>query len=152
MWGGTYESWVRSAAWRFSLCVSLSIRSEPWSAVRELWGGGTHRQLGVTFGGPYPYKIHAAIQPLKCYFFREILPQFIPTNGSLHTSKSHGCLNGCTAHVYTLVDRHTQARRTQTNTQRAVPREKGSAASSGLVNHLLFSSNETNNKVQMEPA
>lgn len=36
----------------------------------------------------------------------------------------------------------------------AVPRDKGSAASSGLVNHLLFffSSHETNNKVQMEPA
>lgn len=32
----TYESWVRSAAWRFSLCIRRSIRSEPWSVVREL--------------------------------------------------------------------------------------------------------------------
>lgn len=69
--------------------------------------GETHRQLGITFGGLYPYKIHAAIQVLKCYFFREILPQFIPTNGSLHTSKSFGCLNGCTAHMCTTADAHT---------------------------------------------
>lgn len=31
-------------------------------------GGETHRQLGVTFGGPHPFNINAAIQPLKCYF------------------------------------------------------------------------------------
>lgn len=116
-------------------------------------GGETHRQQSITFGGPYPYKIHAAIQPLKCYFFREILQQFIPTNGSLHTSKSYGCLNECTAHMYTTKDRHTgKHKRKHTHTQSAMPREKGSAASSGLVNHMLFSSNETNNKVQMEPA
>lgn len=70
-------------------------------------GEETHRQLGVTFGGPFPCRIHVAVQPLKCYFFREILPQFISTNGSLHTSKSYGCLNGCTAHMYTPEDRHT---------------------------------------------
>lgn len=94
--------------------VDVQPLRQPLHQVRALVsgegaGGETQRQLGVTFGGPYPYKIHAAIQPLKCYFFffREILPQFIPTNGSLHTSKSYGCLNGCSAHMYTLVDGHT---------------------------------------------
>lgn len=86
----------------------------------ERGGRNTQRQLGViTCTGPYPYETHAAIQPLKCFFFfsfsfREILPQFIPTNGSLHTSKSYGCLNGCSAHTYTLADRHTH-----THTRRA---------------------------------
>ncbi len=138
---------MRSAAWRFSLCVSRSIRSEAWSLVREL-ERETCRQLGITLRGPYPCDKHTVIQLLKSYFFREIQPQFIPTNGSLHTSKNYGCLNGSTAHMYTHAGRHTN---TNKHTK-AVPREKGSAASSGLVNHSLFSSNETNNKVQMEPA
>lgn len=32
-------------------------------------GGETHRQPGVTFRRPYPYEIHVATQPLKCYSF-----------------------------------------------------------------------------------
>lgn len=71
------------------------------------WGRNTQTDRRHKFGGPYPCKMHAAIQPLKCNFFREMQPQFIPTNGSLHKSKSYSCLNGCTAHMYTLIDRHT---------------------------------------------
>lgn len=139
-------------------CVEVQPLRQPLHQVRALVsgegaGGETHRQLGVTFEGPCPYRDTRSYSAVKMLFFREILPQFIPTNGSLHTSKSYGCLNGWTAHMCTLTERHTRHAQTrQTNTQRAMPREKGSAASSGLVNHLLFSSNETNNKVQMEPA
>lgn len=46
------------------------------------------------------------------------MPQFIPTNGSLHTSKSYGCLNGCSAHTYTLADRHTHTHGVRTNTNK----------------------------------
>lgn len=70
IWGAcvfTYESWVRSAAWRFSLCVSRSIRSEPWSAVREL--GERHTDSWASRLKVHAHtEIHAAIQPLKCYF------------------------------------------------------------------------------------
>lgn len=54
--------------------VEVQPLRQPLHQVRSLVigegaGGETHRQLGVTFGGPYPYKTNAAIQPLKRYFF-----------------------------------------------------------------------------------
>lgn len=140
-------------------CVDVQPLRQPLHQVRALVigegaGGGTHRQVGVKFAVPYLTRDACSYSSVKMlfFFFREIVPQFIPTNGLLHTSSSYGCLNGCAAQMHTHPDRHTT--HTQTNTQRPMPREKGSAASSGLVNHPLFfvSSNETNNKVQMEPA
>lgn len=115
VWVCTYESWVRSVAWRFSLCVSRSIRSEPWSAVRELWekhtqAAGCHFRRSIPIRDTHSY---SAVKML--FFFREILPQFIPTNGSLHTSKSYGCLNGCTAHMYTLADTQGTHKHKQTH-------------------------------------
>lgn len=114
---GTYESWVRSAAWRFSLCVSRSIRSEPWSVVRELGEGTDTHRAGRQVQMSTPVRDTCSYSAIKMPFFffffeREILTQFIPTHGSLHTSKSYGCLNGS---MYTHADRHTRHTHKQTH-------------------------------------
>lgn len=143
------------AGWGLQREGSASVSDAPWGPSPghwwESWGRNTQR-AGRHIWRFIPIEDTCSHSVVKMLFFRQILPQFILTNGSLHTSKSYGCLNGCTAHMYTPADRHTGTHKHKQNTQITVPREKGSAASSGLVNHLLFSSNETNNKVQMEPA
>lgn len=74
---------MRSAAWRFSLCVSRSIRSEPWSVVRELGGRHTHTQSWPSGSG-----VHALTRYVQLLSHLNASSSFLERNtGTIHTRK-----------------------------------------------------------------
>lgn len=98
------------AGWGLQREGSASVSDAPWGPSPghwwESWGRNTET-AGRHIWRSIPIQDTRSHSAVKMLFFRQILPQFIPTNGSLHTSKSYGCLNGCTAHMYTPADRYT---------------------------------------------
>lgn len=99
--------------------------------LHQLGGlGGGEGPGGRETGGSHGSK------PIKTQFFRKMLAQF-ETHKWVIALRPRLCLP-CT-HVHTNARAGRKGRtQTQTNAHGAAPRETGSAASSGLLNHLRF--------------
>lgn len=87
-------------------------------------GGETHRQPGVTFRRPYPYEIHVATQPLKCYSFFSFFFFFL----GRYCHNSYSQMGHCTQAKATVVwmdvlrtctrTHHRQTHKARTNTNK----------------------------------
>lgn len=79
-------------------CVEVQLLRQPLHQVRALvsseGAGGETETAGRHIRSPISIRETCSYSSVKMLFFRDTLPQFRPTNGSLHTSKDYGRLSG----------------------------------------------------------